>query len=60
MKIQLTQQITINNRYRWYSMLDELCLKSKNLYNYGLYQIRQHYKETKNGNYIPDGTIKNV
>ena len=27
-------------------MLDQLCLKSKNLYNYALYQIRQHYKET--------------
>ena len=47
MKIQLTQQIIINNRHRYFSMLDMLCLKSKNLYNYALYQIRQHYKETK-------------
>lgn len=47
MKIQLTQQIIINNRHRYFSMLDVLCLKSKNLYNYALYQIRQHYKETK-------------
>ena len=46
MKIQLTQQIIINNRHRYFSMLDQLCLKSKNLYNYLLYQIRQHYKET--------------
>ena len=46
MKIQLTQQIIINNRHRYFSMLDALCLKSKNLYNYALYQIRQHYKET--------------
>lgn len=46
MKIQLTQQIIINNRHRYFSMLDQLCLKSKNLYNYALYQIRQHYKET--------------
>ena len=45
MKIQLTQQIIINNRHRYFSMLDMLCLKSKNLYNYALYQIRQHYKE---------------
>lgn len=44
MKIQLTQQIIINNKHRWYSMLDELCFKSKNLYNYALYQIRQYYK----------------
>ena len=47
MKIQLTQQIIINNRHRYFSMLDMLCLKSKNLYNYALYQIRQQYKETK-------------
>ena len=46
MKIQLTQQIIINNKHRWYSMLDELCFKSKNLYNYALYQIRQYYKNT--------------
>ena len=46
MKIQLTQQMIINKKHRWFSMLDELCLKSKNLYNYGLYLIRQHYKET--------------
>ena len=45
MKIQLAQQIIINNRHRYFSMLDMLCLKSKNLYNYALYQIRQHYKE---------------
>ena len=44
MKIQLTQQIIINNKHGWYSMLDELCFKSKNLYNYALYQIRQYYK----------------
>lgn len=45
MKLQLTQQIIINNRHRWYTMLDELCLKSKNLYNYALYQIKQYYKD---------------
>ena len=46
MKIQLTQQIIINNKHSWYSTLDELCFKSKNLYNYALYQIRQYYKNT--------------
>ena len=46
MKIQLTQQIIINNKHRWYSVLDGLCFKSKNLYNYALYQIRQYYKNT--------------
>ena len=46
MKIQLTHQNIINNKHRWYSMLDKLCFKSKNLYNYALYQIRQYYKNT--------------
>ena len=46
MKIQLTQQIIINDKHRWFSMLDMLCFKAKNLYNYSLYLIRQHYKET--------------
>ena len=46
MKIQLTQQIIVNSKHKWYSMLDELCFKSKNLYNYALYQIRQYYKNT--------------
>ena len=46
MKIQLVQQIIINDKHRWYSMLDMLCFKSKNLYNYALYQIRQYYKNT--------------
>lgn len=46
MKIQLTQQIIIHNKHRYFSMLDELCFKSKNLYNYALYQIRQYYKQT--------------
>ena len=44
--MQLTQQIIVNNKHRWYSMLDVLCFKSKNLYNYALYQIRQYYKNT--------------
>ena len=48
MKIQLVQQIIITNRHKHFLMLDELCFKSKNLYNYALYQIRQHYKETSN------------
>jgi len=47
MKIQLAQQIIINNKHRYFSMLDTLCFKSKNLYNSCLYRIRQHYKENK-------------
>lgn len=52
MIIKLTQQIIINNKHRYYTMLDELCHRSKNLYNVCLYHIRQHYKnENKYLNY---------
>jgi len=47
MKIQLTQQIIINDKHRYFSMLDELCFLSKNLYNVALYNIRQQYKLDK-------------
>ena len=45
MKIQLTQQIVINNRRKEFLPLDELCFLSKNLYNVALYYIRQQYKK---------------
>lgn len=47
MKIQLTQQIVINNRRKEFLPLDELCFLSKNLYNVALYHIRQQYKKDK-------------
>lgn len=43
MKLQLTQQIIINNRHKYYVGLDYLCFLSKNLYNVALYHIRQQY-----------------
>lgn len=46
MKLQQTQQIIISKRHKFFPMLDMLCFKSKNLYNYALYQIRQHYENT--------------
>ena len=46
-QIQLTQQIIIHHKHRYFSMLDELCFKSKNLYNYALHQIRQYYKQDR-------------
>ena len=43
MKLQLTQQIIINDRHKYYTGLDYLCLLAKNLYNVSLYYIRQQY-----------------
>lgn len=42
--IYLTERHIIKNSKE----LDELCFKSKNLYNRALYLVRQHYFETKN------------
>ena len=48
----LVEQHIIKKNHRFYSECDMLCFKSKNLYNSGLYSVRQHYfneKTFKNG-----------
>jgi len=50
MKIQLTEQIIISNKHKYYAMLDELCFMSKNLYNVAIYNIRQRYEN--DGSYL--------
>lgn len=47
MKLQLTQQIIINDRHKYYVGLDNLCLLAKNLYNVALFHIRQQYFKDK-------------
>ena len=47
MKIQLTQQIIITQKHKYYAGLDYLCLLAKNLYNVALYNIRQQYFKDK-------------
>ena len=47
MKLQLTQQIIINDQHKYYAGLDYLCLLAKNLYNVALYNIRQQYFKYK-------------
>ena len=47
MKITLVQTIVITNKHKYFACLDELCFKSKNLYNAALYEIRQHYFNEK-------------
>jgi len=43
----LVEKHIINKTHSYYNECDELCFKSKNLYNQALYNVRQHYFETK-------------
>lgn len=47
MYITLTDIILISNKHKYYACLDELCFKSKNLYNAALYAVRQYYFNEK-------------
>jgi putative transposase len=41
----LTEQHIIKKSHRFYNECDQLCFKSKNLYNSGLFNVRQQYYE---------------
>ena len=45
--MQLVEQHIIKKNDERYNILDEVCFKSKNLYNAALYEIRQHFFNTK-------------
>lgn len=45
--MQLIEQHIIKKDDERYKILDEVCFKSKNLYNAALYEIRQHFFNTK-------------
>lgn len=45
--MQLVEQHIIKKSDDRYKILDEICFKSKNLYNAALYEIRQHFFNTK-------------
>ena len=45
--MQLVEQHIIKKNDDRYKILDEVCFKSKNLYNAALYEIRQHFFNTK-------------
>lgn len=45
--MQLVEQHIIKKNDERYKGLDEVCFKSKNLYNAALYEIRQHFFNTK-------------
>ena len=45
--MQLVEHHIIKKTDARYKILDEVCFKSKNLYNAALYEIRQHFFDTK-------------
>ena len=45
--MQLVESTVIKKSDPRYALLDDLCFRAKNLYNSGLYEVRQHYFETK-------------
>ena len=49
-KIKRTEQHNIKYGTDFYKFVDEMCFKSKNLYNYANYIIRQEF--INNGNWI--------
>lgn len=53
MKVTRVERHRIKRISRFYDIVDDLCWKSKNVYNYGNYIVRQEfirtYKEKKNG-----------
>lgn len=55
MKVQRVEKHIIKPNNPYYSMLDEFCFKSKNLYNFANYQIRQKFCET--GEFINYNTM---
>ena len=55
MKVQRVEKHNIKPTHPYYSMLDEFCFKSKNLYNFANYQIRQRFCET--GEFINYNTM---
>jgi len=43
----ITEKHIIKVGHKFFNECDDLCFRSKNLYNQGLYNVRQHYFETK-------------
>ena len=45
--MKLVEKHIINKNHKFYKECDKLCFSSKNLYNFSLYAIRQHFFKTK-------------
>ena len=48
--MKLVEQHIIKSNHKFYNELDNLCFLSKNLYNTALYEIRQHFFNSKENN----------
>ena len=48
--MKLVQTHIINNNHSLWKECDDICFKSKNVYNSGLYLIKKQYEE--NGKYL--------
>ena len=46
MKVNRTEQHRIKKNHKFFPIIDDLCWKSKNMYNYGNYIVRQEFIET--------------
>lgn len=46
MKVNRVEQHRIKKSYKFFSIIDDLCWKSKNMYNYGNYIVRQEFVKT--------------
>lgn len=46
MKVNRVEQHRIKKSHKFFPVIDELCWKSKNMYNYGNYIVRQEFIET--------------
>lgn len=55
MKLKRVEQQIITKSHPKFKIIDEMCYKSKNLYNYALYIIKQEYYKTHN--YISYNTM---
>ena len=50
MSIQLTERIVVKQNFQSYEQLDDLCFRSKNLYNTALFRNRQIYFDNQKNN----------
>ena len=46
MRVNRVEQHRIKKSHKFFPIIDELCWKSKNMYNYGNYIVRQEFIET--------------
>lgn len=46
MKVNRVEQHRIKKSHKFFSIIDDLCWKSKNMYNYGNYIVRQEFVKT--------------